>query len=111
MTVLLAVFLGFLAILGLAQLWEWLLLCWLRPKESILRYDVLVLKGPVDNMEQLLRYVRLSSERRELLIVDAGLDADSAALCRHLCAMEPELHFSGAEQAKMLIFPENKLER
>lgn len=111
MTVLLGCIIGFLLILGISQLWEWLLLYWFHPREAPLRYEVIPLKGSVQDLEQLLRYVRLTSEGREIVVVDAELDHDSRELCRHLCAMQPELHFLNMEQAKMLIFPENNLER
>ncbi len=111
MTVLLGCVIGFLLILGISQLWEWLLLYWFHPKEAPLRYEVIPLKGSPQELEQLLRYVRLTSERKEVMVVDVGMDTDSKQLCRHLCAIRPELHFLSNEQAKMLIFPENDLER
>lgn len=111
MTVILGCVIGFLLILGISQLWEWLLLYWLHPGREFLRYELIPLKAAPGNLEQLLRYVRLTSEKKEVLIVDVGLEADSRELCRHLCAIEPELHFLNSEEAKMLIFPENNLER
>lgn len=108
MTVLLGCILAFLLILGISQLWEWLLLWGLRPKKEFLRYEVIPLKGSVQDLEQLLRYVRLSSVRREVLVVDVGLEEESRELCRQLCAVRPELQFLNSEEAKMLIFPEKR---
>ena len=102
---------GFLLVLGISQLWEWLWIWWLRPKTRALRYDLVLLRGSPEDLEQLLRYVRLTSESKELLIVDDGLEGEAKNFCRQLCAMEPQLHFLNSEEAKMLIFPENNLER
>jgi len=111
MMVFLGVVLAFLLILGISQLWEWLLLWGLRPKKEFLRYEIIPLKGSVQDLEQLLRYVRLSSVRREVVVVDLGLEEESRELCRQLCDLYSELQFLNSEEAKMLIFPENDLER
>ncbi len=71
---------GFLLILGVATLWEWLQLHWSRPKLPLLRYEVIPLGGDLENGEQLLRYVSLCAGERRILFLDNGLSPESREL-------------------------------
>ena len=99
---------GFLMILGLAQLWEALLLWWYRPKLPLLRYEVVPLSGQVENGEQLLPFLRLTTAGRQLLLLDFGLDSQSRNLLRQLCS-EQGACFLTPEEAEELLFEANDL--
>jgi len=102
--------LGCLVALGLAQLWEGLLLWGLRPKALPIRYSVLPLRGAVEQPEQLLRYVRFEAGEQRLLLVDCGLDEASRVLCQHFCQQRPGLQLLSPREAAELIFGPAALE-
>lgn len=101
---------GFLVVLGLAQLWELILLRWYRPKLPLLRWELIPLSGSVENMEQLLRYVELSSAGTAVFFVDQGLDYASRELCRHFCQQTEGIYLLTEQEAQTMIFAQNDLE-
>ncbi|MBQ8599357.1 MAG: hypothetical protein IJ411_04495 [Oscillospiraceae bacterium] len=110
MNVLLWCITGFLLVLGLAQLWEVILLRWYCPKLPLLRYELIPLSGSVENMEQLLRYVELSSAGTVVLFVDRGLDYASRELCRHFCQQSEGMLLLTEQEVQAMIFAQNDLE-
>lgn len=103
MNILLWCLTGFLLILSLSQLWEWFLLFWNRPKAPLLRYTLIPLSGSVENMEQLLRYIRLTCAGSQVLLLDRGMDYASRELCRHFCRGEGFLRLLTEEEVKKLL--------
>ena len=96
--------------MGLAQLWEVILLRWYCPKLPLLRYELIPLSGSVENMEQLLRYVELSSAGTVVLFVDRGLDYASRELCRHFCQQSEGMLLLTEQEVQAMIFAQNDLE-
>lgn len=100
---------GFLMFLGVATLWEWLLIGFSRPKYLPLRYEIVPLGGRLENAEQLLRYLALTCGERAMVLVDMGMDEESRELCRRFC-WENNNQFLKPEELCASIFPENELE-
>ena len=100
---------GFLMIVGLSTVWEWLLLLIHRPKLPLLRYELIPLGGKVENIEQLLQYISLSCGGRVPVLLDLGLDDESWELCRRFCWQKSVLLLK-PQELQTMIFPEKELE-
>ncbi len=109
MNVLLWCISGFLMVMGIAAVWEWMLLFFHRPKMPLLRYELVPLGGKVENMEQLLQYISLNCGDRIPVLLDLGLDDESWELCRRFCWQKNILLLKPKEMQTM-IFAENELE-
>lgn len=98
---------GFLMILGIVQLAEYVLLFWNRPKLGLRRYTVVPLAGEIENMEQLLRYIRLVANWEDgeslILVLDQGMDDNSRELCRCFCRHYPEVRLMSPEETAALV--------
>ncbi len=102
MSLLLWCFGGFLMILGIVQLTEFILLFWNRPTWELARYLTVPLSGHVENMEQLIRYLRILTQwedgRSEIFLLDIGMDDESREVCSLYCEQNEELHLVSAQQ-------------
>ncbi len=101
---------GFLMILGLASLWEWLLLRWSRPKVPLLRYELIPLSGKVENAEQLLLYISIDAGERQIIFLDNGLEQSSRQHFLSMMEAYPYMKLLDAVDFWKLIFRENNLE-
>ncbi len=104
MNVLLWALTGFLMILGVATLWEWLLLYWSRPKLPLLRYEVIPLSGNLENGEQLLRYIALTAGERQVLFLDNDLTPESRELFLRQLEAYPAMELCDPPKLWKLIF-------
>ncbi len=101
---------GFLMILGLASLWEWLLLRWSRPKLPLLRYELIPLSGKLEDSEQLLRYISMGAGERQIIFLDNGLEQSSSQQLMSMMEAYPYMKLLDAVDFWKLIFRENNLE-
>ena len=95
---------GFLLILGVAQLWEVVLLRWYRPKLPLYRRELIFLSASAGTVEQQLHYISLTSAAMEIVLVDAGLSEEARELCLHFCEEHGAFRLMSEEQAKREIF-------
>lgn len=97
---------GLLMILGLSQIWEWFLLYFLSPKIPLLRYSIIPLSGDLENAEQLLRYIKITSVGNVTILLDEGLSEESREIAEILIAQQPELLLVNKQELQSIIFNE-----
>ena len=97
---------GLLMILGLAQIWEWILLYLFSPKVPLLRYSIIPLSGDLENAEQLLNYIKMTSVGNITVLLDEGLSEQSRELVEILASQQPELLLLQKQDLQSIIFNE-----
>ncbi len=110
MNILLWCITGLLLVLGAAQLWEMLILWLCRPKVPLLRYELIPISAPSDELELLLQYVELSSSASTVLLLDQGLSEEGKQFCDHFCEEHGTLLLVTEKEAWEMIFPQKELE-
>ncbi len=111
------VVIGALALFGLAQFCQWVILLCLRPRYLPPCYELIPLHGHVEDVEELIRYhyyQRKSAKRQPhycLLIVDMGMDKETRDVCLLMQGDYPCISVCQAGEVERYLKIEDYLQR